>query len=230
VIVGYFSELSGAEYDAFIATAKADEDNSFGVTTDAAAAKAADVTTPAVVLHKKFDEGKNVFEGEYTAEAIAEFIAGNRMPLVVPFTMEVAGELFQSPLGKVAFLFTDDDVPDFFGEVATEFRGQYIFSNAPSSETRLTEYLGVSKGEFPVFFLVETGGNMKKFPMAGDVTADAVRAHLTTHAAGDLKPVFKSEPVPASNDGPVTIIVGKNFEEIVLDETKAVLLEVYAPW
>lgn len=230
MIVGYFSELSGAEYDAFIATAKADEDNSFGVTTDAAAAKAADVTTPAVVLHKKFDEGKNVFEGEYTAEAIAEFIAGNRMPLVVPFTMEVAGELFQSPLGKVAFLFTDDDVPDFFGEVATEFRGQYIFSNAPSSETRLTEYLGVSKGEFPVFFLVETGGNMKKFPMAGDVTADAVRAHLTTHAAGDLKPVFKSEPVPASNDGPVTIIVGKNFEEIVLDETKAVLLEVYAPW
>eukprot|EP00730_Choanoeca_flexa_P002236 TRINITY_DN10966_c0_g1_i2.p1 TRINITY_DN10966_c0_g1~~TRINITY_DN10966_c0_g1_i2.p1 ORF type:complete len:464 (+),score=190.02 TRINITY_DN10966_c0_g1_i2:26-1417(+) len=230
VIVGYFSELSGAEYDAFIETAKADEDNQFGVTTDAAAATAAGVEAPAVVLHKKFDEGKNVFEGDYESAAIAEFIAANRMPLVVPFTMEVAGELFQSPLGKIAFLFTDDDVPDFFSDVAKEFRGKYIFSNAPSSESRLTEYLGVSKGDFPVFFVVETGGNMKKFPMEGDVTAEAVTAHLTAHSTGELKPVFKSEPVPESNDGPVTVIVGKNFEDIVLDESKAVLLEVYAPW
>ena len=36
--------------------------------------------------------------------------------------------------------------------------------------------------------------------------------------------------MPEDNSGPVTVIVGKNFDEIVLDETKNVLLEVYAPW
>lgn len=32
------------------------------------------------------------------------------------------------------------------------------------------------------------------------------------------------------NDGPVTVIVGSNFERIVKDPTKDVLLEIYAPW
>jgi protein disulfide-isomerase A1 len=40
----------------------------------------------------------------------------------------------------------------------------------------------------------------------------------------------KSEPIPESNDGPVKVVVGKQFEEIVFDKTKDVLLEFYAPW
>jgi len=230
VVVGYFTELAGAEYDAFIAAASADEDNAFGVTTDAAAATAAGVSGPAIVLHKKFDEGKNVFDGAYEASSIATFVAANRMPLIIPFTMDVAGDIFQSPIGKVAFLFTDDAAPEFFNEIANEYKGKYIFSTAPSSESRLTDYLGVKKGDFPVFFIVETGGSMKKFPMDGEVTADAVKAHLSAHASGSIKPSFKSDPIPASNDGPLYTVVGKNFEDLVLDPTKNVLLEVYAPW
>ncbi len=33
-----------------------------------------------------------------------------------------------------------------------------------------------------------------------------------------------------AKDGDVIVVVGKNFEQVVLDETKDVLLEVYAPW
>jgi len=40
---------------------------------------------------------------------------------------------------------------------------------------------------------------------------------------------IRSEPVPEQN-GPVTILVGRNFEEIVFDETKDVFVEFYAPW
>ncbi len=36
---------------------------------------------------------------------------------------------------------------------------------------------------------------------------------------------MKSEPVPESNDGPVKVLVGKNFAEIVNDPTKNVLIE-----
>lgn len=48
--------------------------------------------------------------------------------------------------------------------------------------------------------------------------------------AGKLEPSIKSEPVPKSQDGPVTIVVAKNYKEIVLDDKKDVLLEFYAPW
>ena len=94
----------------------------------------------------------------------------------------------------------------------------------------MTEYLGVKKGDFPVFFIVETGTAMKKFPIEGEVTEEAVRAHLKAHASGEMKPVFKSDPVPKDNSGPVTVVVGKNFDDVVMDPKKDVLLEVYAPW
>jgi protein disulfide-isomerase A1 len=45
-----------------------------------------------------------------------------------------------------------------------------------------------------------------------------------------VKPSIKSEPVPEKQDGPVTIVVAHNYKEIVLDDTKDVLIEFYAPW
>lgn len=57
-----------------------------------------------------------------------------------------------------------------------------------------------------------------------------MRAHIEAYLGDSLKPHYKSEAVPEPNDEPVTVIVGKNFEEIVMDESKDVLLEVYAPW
>ena len=40
---------------------------------------------------------------------------------------------------------------------------------------------------------------------------------------------MKSEPIP-EEQGPLTVLVGKNWENIVKDETKDVLVKYYAPW
>lgn len=44
-------------------------------------------------------------------------------------------------------------------------------------------------------------------------------------ADGTAAPLFKSEPPPETNDGPVTVVVGTTFDEIVMDRTKDVILE-----
>jgi len=41
---------------------------------------------------------------------------------------------------------------------------------------------------------------------------------------------MKSEAVPSSNDGPVKVLVAKNFDELVTKADKDVLVEFYAPW
>jgi protein disulfide-isomerase A1 len=45
-----------------------------------------------------------------------------------------------------------------------------------------------------------------------------------------LKPLYKSEDIPEKNDKPVKVVVGHNWDTIVNDKTKDVLVEFYAPW
>lgn len=59
---------------------------------------------------------------------------------------------------------------------------------------------------------------------------DSFKAFLESYLAGGLKPKIKSESVPESQDGPVTVVVGENFDQVVMDESKDVLIEFYAPW
>ena len=47
---------------------------------------------------------------------------------------------------------------------------------------------------------------------------------------GKVKPLIKSQPVPKKQKGPVTVLVGKNFEDLVTNSKKDVLIEFYAPW
>lgn len=45
-----------------------------------------------------------------------------------------------------------------------------------------------------------------------------------------MKPKIKSQAVPKRDKGPVMTVVGKSFPDIVLDSSKDVLIELYAPW
>lgn len=47
---------------------------------------------------------------------------------------------------------------------------------------------------------------------------------------GKLRPIVKSQPLPKNNKGPVKVVVGKTFDDIVMDTNKDVLIEFYAPW
>lgn len=46
---------------------------------------------------------------------------------------------------------------------------------------------------------------------------------------GEVDPFLKSEPIPDSNDGPVTVAVAKNFDDVVINNDKDTLIEFYAP-
>jgi hypothetical protein len=69
----------------------------------------------------------------------------------------------------------------------------------------------------------------KKYKMtAGDVnTEKAVKKFADDLAAGKLTPEYKSAPVPegdAALDEGVTVVVGKNFDKVVKDAKKDVLV------
>jgi len=62
-------------------------------------------------------------------------------------------------------------------------------------------------------------------------TIEEIEKFLDAYTAGTLKSAIKSEAVPEpAKMGEVATIVGNNFEDIVMDESKDVFLEIYAPW
>jgi protein disulfide-isomerase A1 len=71
-----------------------------------------------------------------------------------------------------------------------------------------------------------------KWPMSQTVplTPKSIRAFVLSQQSGDLDPSIKSEERPKDNNGPVTIVVGNTFKEIVLDRSKNVFITFYAPW
>lgn len=65
--------------------------------------------------------------------------------------------------------------------------------------------------------------------MLEDFTFEALEDFARKVASGDLESYVKSQPIPEQT-GDVKVVVGKNFNDIVNDNTKDVLIEFYAPW
>lgn len=93
----------------------------------------------------------------------------------------------------------------------------------------VAEYFGVS-GNGPKLIGYTGNEDPKKYFFDGEIQSDKIKIFGEDFLNDKLKPFYKSDPIPEKNDEDVKIVVGDNFDEIVLDDSKDVLLEVYAPW
>ena len=64
----------------------------------------------------------------------------------------------------------------------------------------------------------------------GEITAQSLVDFYEDFNTGKIEKFWKSEAIPETQDGPVTKVVALNWEEIVMDPTKDVLVKYYAPW
>jgi len=235
-VVGFMSSDSD-EFKTLEEVARGNDDVAFGVVTDEAVAGEFEAKFPGAIVFRNFDDGNLNYDGDFTAEALGEFIAGNSIPLISTFSQESASKIFGSGVDNHFLYFGDADADyhtktmDEMRTVAAEFKGKTLFVFVPHTEDRVMSYFDFTPADLPKAIQVSLGeGDMKKYAFEKDLDADNFRAHVAAYHSGELKPTLKSEEEPADNSGPVTVIVGTNFEQIALDDTKDVLVEFYAPW
>lgn len=83
VVVAYFGADDKKSNTTFTEIAESlRDDYLFGATNDADLAKAEGVKQPGVVLYKSFDEGKDVYDGQFEKDAINKFTKDSATPLV----------------------------------------------------------------------------------------------------------------------------------------------------
>lgn len=236
VLIG-FAAADSAEFKVLEDVGRSLEDVPVAIATDAAVASELSFAQPSVVLFKKFDEGRVDYTGAFDSEELLEFVKGNSLPLISTFSQESAPKLFGSSIQSHFLYFNAETadshagVLDALRPVATEFKGKTLFVFVPESEQRVWSYFGITEKDVPTAVLVAMGeGDMKKFGLTGELSTERVRAHVTAFHNGELKPTLKSEEIPADNNGPVVVVVGKSFNDVVMDPTKDALIEFYAPW
>uniref|UniRef100_A0A8C4RIS1 Protein disulfide-isomerase A4 n=1 Tax=Erpetoichthys calabaricus TaxID=27687 RepID=A0A8C4RIS1_ERPCA len=115
-------------------------------------------------------------------------------------------------------------------EVAKEFP-EYTFAIADEEDyAEELKGLGLSESGEEVNVAILGDGGKKYVMEPSDFDSDALTEFVTAFKKGKLKPIVKSQAIPKNNKGPVKVVVGKTFEDIVMDPKKDVLIEFYAPW
>ncbi|KAI9010677.1 hypothetical protein DFJ74DRAFT_685329 [Hyaloraphidium curvatum] len=236
VVVGFFTGADTAEYKALLAVAnKLRDDYIFGATVDEEVTAKHGVKSPAVVLFKKFDEGKNVFEGSWTEEDLSKFVVTSATPLMDELGPENYGKYVEAGL-PLAYSFYSNDaerkaVAAELESVAKQYKGKLNFVMIDGSKYGAHgKNLGLEES-WPAFVIQVHDDNAKyPFDQKQKITAEAIGAFVKDYVEGKLTPHLKTQPEPESQDGPVTVLVGTNFEKLVLDKEKDVFVEFYAPW
>merc|ERR1711971_148870 len=214
------------------------DDVPFGIL-DADAAAALEVAEGQVALFKQFDEGRVNFAGE-GSDALIKFVKEEQLALVNEFSDKTAPKIFGGDLKQHNLLFAAKSAADFdtimadYSTAAKEFKGKLLFVLVDcdvEDNKRVMEFFGITEENCPDMRVINMEKNMAKFaPEKSDLTADGVKAFVNGVLDGSIKRHLKSEEVPDNSGNAVKVIVGKNFNDLVLDPTKNVFVEFYAPW
>jgi len=240
----YFGKAEGKAYKNFESTAnKLRETYRFAQTDVPEILSALEHTDGEIVLYQANRYSQSRLEAAkvtYKDGDLASFIGKNILPLVGELTNDNQVVYNGRDLPLVKFY---ADLPwhlDYKGinyfmnkirKVAKDFSDKFVFAVASKSKnSKEIDDAALPKGanQYDAPFVILHKG--KKYPAPALFSADGLKAHLESFLESKLEPYIKSEPLPEQpEDGPA-IVVGKNFDEIVLDPSKDVLLEAYAPW
>uniref|UniRef100_A0A8C7XAL3 Protein disulfide-isomerase n=1 Tax=Oryzias sinensis TaxID=183150 RepID=A0A8C7XAL3_9TELE len=195
-------------------------------------------------LNNKFEENSVKFtEDKFTSNKIKKFIQENIFGICPHLTADNKDQLKGKDL-LVAYYDVDYDKNpkgsnywrNRVMKVAKSFLDQgkklnFAVANKNTFSHEVSEFgLSSSSGELPVVAIRTSKGD--KYAMTEEFSRDgkALERFLQDYFDGKLKRYLKSEPIPEDNDGPVKVLVAENFDSIVNDDSKDVLIEFYAPW
>ncbi|CAH1796208.1 unnamed protein product [Owenia fusiformis] len=245
VVVGFFESADSDGAKTFKKLADAlSEDFMFGVSTDSAINKEFKQKDSVVIfrpkrLQNKMEGATAEFDGDVSSLTDLKTFVNNNINGLVGHRTQGNQEQFQKPL-IVAYYEVDykrnTKGTNYWrnrvmkvGKKITEGGAKVFF--AVSSATEFSQEIDEFSLNFesnPVVGAWNTKG--QKFVMTDDFSMDTFEKFVNDFLDNKLEPHMKSEAIPDNSENAVKVAVGKNFADLVDDETKDVLIEFYAPW
>lgn len=240
-VVGFFQSEDSDAAKAFVEAVRAFDDVEFAFVSDKAITDEYKISGDAVVLFKKFDDGRVDLVEDLAKDKIVTFVKENSLPLFIEFNQQSAQRIFSGELKNHLLIFMSKEAENFqrindsVRELAKGYKNKllFVFVNTDNEEnSRITEFFGLQKEDFPAVRLISLADQLVKYkPDVSELNPEKLKVFVDDYLAGKLKPHLNSQDVPKDWDAqPVKVLVGKNFDEVVFDKKKDVLVEFYAPW
>jgi len=183
-------------------------------------------------------KGNQIVNGD----AVSDVMSGQKYIWTVPrvVTLEGGAKHLNTQVCVVALM--DKETQQTQTQIQSEFtklseekgNESYFFLHATETTDLLTKvktFVGVNVS--PALIILNLGEG-QKFIHTEEFKADAVRTFISKFQKKELTPFMKSQPRPQNDADPqhpgIKIVVANSFDEIVLDKTKLVFLDVYADW
>ncbi|PFH32353.1 protein disulfide isomerase [Besnoitia besnoiti] len=181
----------------------------------------------------RYEEGTDDFSGK-TKDELKKFVETESFPLLGPINAENFRKYIDRDLDLVWLCGTEKDFDDSKAavrEAAKKLRDtrSFVWLDTDQFKAHAENALGIT--EFPGLVFQGKKGRFV-LPEATTSLKDASKIikFFEDVDAGKIERSLKSEPVPEKQEEAVKVVVGKNFEEMVIQKDKDVLLEIYAPW
>jgi len=174
------------------------------------------------------------YSGEFSKDAIVQWASTEGHPLFAELAQQIwqRSQNSKTPLVALFYPQINDDAKAQARVLGGKFKGKASVSY--SGTVAIAERWGASGKKLPTAILVKWTDEGAKFVIFNEdteeFTTESAEIFIAAGLAGTYKGFSKSEPIPENNNGPVKTVVGKNFDALVLDETKDVFVEFYAPW
>lgn len=241
VIVGFFKDRESDEAKTFLSVANAVDDFQFAITSNEDVYAKYEAKCGSIILFKNFDEGKSVYEGDSSEESIKKFVTVQSMPLIVDFNHDSAQKIFGGDIKSHLLMFISKEAGHIekyaepAKDLAKQFRDKVLFVTINADEEdhqRILEFFGMKKEEVPSMRLIRLEDDMAKYkPKDAELSPSNIKSFVQDFLDGKLKQHLLSQELPEDWDKtPVVTLVSTNFDEVVFNKDKNVLVEFYAPW
>ncbi|XP_026316939.1 protein disulfide-isomerase [Hyposmocoma kahamanoa] len=242
VVFGFFPDQTTDKAKSFLNVAEQVDDQVFAIVSSEEVIKELEVQANDLVLFKNFEDPLVKYEAkEIDEDSIKKWVFVNSMPYIVEFSHETASKIFGGQIKYHLLLFLSKKNGDFekylepLKPVAKNYRAKIMTVAIDTDEDdhqRILEFFGMKKSEVPSARLIALEQDMAKYkPPTNELSANAVEEFVQSFFDGKLKQHLLSEELPKDWAAkPVKVLVATNFDEVVFDTTKRVLVEFYAPW
>jgi len=249
VVVGFFSDEAGEDAAKYNLACLDYEEYPVAITSNKEIASHYKVEDNSVMLFKKYDEKRVLFSGDLNTANLREFIAGNNLPVVIEFNHANAQRIFKHPEVKSHLLVFHNktECKEMFEKqfeslkgIAKDFKNDILFVSVDvgvEDHRRMVEFLGVrhriNNDTFPTMRIVTMNQQeVNKFkPEDTTVNEDNIRKFVGDYLEGKVGRHYFKEPLPEDWDKKtVKYLTAVNYEEVVMNKEKNVLIMFYAPW